>query len=48
MITTVTGKNGYWITQHEHLHEGVEYNLVLIAVAVGVALVGPGTPTLHC
>jgi putative oxidoreductase len=30
-------KNGYWITDG-----GFEYNLVLIAAAVGVALAGPG------
>jgi putative oxidoreductase len=36
-IFSVHGKNGYWITQN-----GFEYNLVLIAIAVGVALIGPG------
>ncbi|MGC4379060.1 DoxX family protein [Fictibacillus sp. Mic-4] len=36
-IFTVHGKNGYWVTQN-----GFEYNLILIAVAVGVALIGPG------
>jgi putative oxidoreductase len=36
-IFAVHGKNGYWITQN-----GFEYNLVLIAIAVGVALIGPG------
>ncbi|BAU28639.1 putative oxidoreductase [Aneurinibacillus soli] len=36
-IFTVHGKNGYWVTQ-----DGFEYNLILIAVAVGVALIGPG------
>ncbi|MDC2866254.1 MULTISPECIES: DoxX family protein [unclassified Bacillus (in: firmicutes)] len=40
-IITVHGKNGYWVTQN-----GFEYNLVLIAVAVGVALIGPGAYTL--
>ncbi|MBL0388799.1 DoxX family protein [Tumebacillus sp. ITR2] len=36
-IFTVHGKNGYWVTQN-----GFEYNLALIAIAVGVALIGPG------
>jgi putative oxidoreductase len=36
-ILTVTGKNGYWITEN-----GAEYSVVIIAVAVGVALNGPG------
>jgi putative oxidoreductase len=36
-IFAVHWKNGYWITQN-----GFEYNLVLIAIAVGVALIGPG------
>lgn len=36
-IATVHGKNGYWLTSG-----GFEYNLVLIAVVIGVALVGPG------
>ncbi|MFM1650596.1 DoxX family protein [Brevibacillus sp. B_LB10_24] len=36
-IFTVHGKNGYWATAN-----GFEYNLILIAVAVGVALIGPG------
>lgn len=36
-IFKVHGKNGYWVTSN-----GFEYNLMLIAVAVGVALVGPG------
>ncbi|MEI4801099.1 DoxX family protein [Bacillus sp. NPDC077411] len=40
-IITVHGKNGYWVTQN-----GFEYNLVLITVAVGVALIGPGAYTL--
>jgi putative oxidoreductase len=37
-IFTVHGKNGYWVT-----NGGMEYNVVLIAVAIGVALTGPGT-----
>lgn len=40
-IATVHGKNGLWATSN-----GFEYNLVLIAVAVGVALVGPGAYVL--
>jgi putative oxidoreductase len=36
-IFAVHGKNGYWIT-----NGGIEYNVVLIATAVGVALAGPG------
>lgn len=37
-IFKVHGKNGYWVTSN-----GFEYNLVLIAIAVGVALVGAGS-----
>jgi putative oxidoreductase len=40
-IFTVHGKNGYWATEG-----GFEYNLILIAIAVGVALIGPGHYTL--
>jgi len=40
-ILTVTGKKGYWITA-----EGYEYNVAVIAVAVGVALTGPGAYAL--
>jgi putative oxidoreductase len=36
-IVKVHGPNGYWATQN-----GYEYNLAIIAVAVGVALIGPG------
>lgn len=36
-IVTVHGKNGYWVTKN-----GFEYNLTIIAIVVGVALVGPG------
>lgn len=36
-IVTVHWKNGYWVTAN-----GFEYNLILIAVVVGVALTGPG------
>ncbi|TLM97983.1 MAG: DoxX family protein [Actinobacteria bacterium] len=40
-IFTVTGKNGYWITAN-----GYEYSVAIIAVAVGVALTGPGAYAL--
>jgi len=40
-IVKVHGQNGLWVTQN-----GYEYNLVLIAVAVGVALSGPGAYVL--
>ncbi|NRS50173.1 DoxX family protein [Brevibacillus sp. HB2.2] len=36
-ILKVHGQNGYWVTQN-----GFEYNLALIAVVIGVALIGPG------
>lgn len=36
-ILTVHGKNGFWVEKG-----GYEYNLVLIAVVIGVALTGPG------
>ncbi|WP_261303296.1 DoxX family protein [Paenibacillus andongensis] len=37
-IVKVHGKNGYWATSG-----GYEYNLLLIAIAVGVAFMGAGT-----
>lgn len=40
-IFTVHGKNGYWATA-----EGYEYNVAIIAVAIGVALTGPGAYAL--
>lgn len=40
-IATVHGKNGYWATA-----SGYEYNLAIIAVAVGLALTGPGAYAL--
>ncbi|WNC15230.1 DoxX family protein [Brevibacillus brevis] len=40
-IVKVHGPNGYWATQN-----GYEYNLALIAIAVGVALIGPGAYVL--
>ncbi|UKS27771.1 DoxX family protein [Paenibacillus sp. HWE-109] len=36
-ILKVHGKNGFWVTSN-----GIEYNLVLLAIAVGVALIGAG------
>lgn len=36
-IVKVHGPNGLWATAN-----GYEYNLTLIAVAVGIALIGPG------
>ena len=40
-IAKVHGPNGYWATQN-----GYEYNLAIIAVAIGVALTGPGQYSL--
>src|SRR5579875_809194 len=40
-IVTVHGKNGYWADKG-----GFEYNFVLIAVTIGVALTGPGQYSL--
>jgi len=40
-IVKVHGQNGLWVTQN-----GYEYNLTLIAVAIGLALVGPGAYVL--
>ena len=36
-IVKVHGANGYWATEN-----GYEYNLTLIAVVIGIALIGPG------
>ncbi|NEU31791.1 DoxX family protein [bacterium LRH843] len=36
-IVKVHGPNGFWSTQN-----GYEYNLVLLAAAIGIALSGPG------
>ncbi|MCA1055857.1 DoxX family protein [Rossellomorea aquimaris] len=36
-IVKVHGQNGLWVTSN-----GYEYNLTLLAVAIGVALIGPG------
>lgn len=40
-ILKVHAKNGVWVTQN-----GFEYNLVLIAAALAVALIGPGDYSL--
>ncbi|WP_312114647.1 DoxX family protein [Brevibacillus reuszeri] len=40
-IVKVHGQNGLWATQN-----GYEYNLTLIAVAIGIALIGPGAYVL--
>ena len=36
-IVKVHGPNGLWATSN-----GYEYNLTLLAVAIGIALIGPG------
>ncbi|NQX60981.1 DoxX family protein [Paenibacillus qinlingensis] len=36
-IIKVHGKNGYWVTSN-----GFEYNLTLLVIALGVALIGAG------
>lgn len=40
-IIKIHAKNGYWVTSN-----GYEYNLTLIAIAVGVALIGAGEYSL--
>ncbi|MFP3391321.1 DoxX family protein [Brevibacillus sp. SIMBA_040] len=40
-IVKVHGQNGLWVTQN-----GYEYNLALIAVAIGLAMIGPGAYVL--
>ncbi|MFC4077579.1 DoxX family protein [Salinithrix halophila] len=40
-IFKVHGKNGFWVTEG-----GMEYNVLLIAVALAVAMTGPGAYTL--
>lgn len=40
-IVKVHGQNGFWATSN-----GYEYNLLLIAVAIGVALIGAGAYSL--
>lgn len=41
-IFTVHGKNGFWLTEG-----GFEYCFILIAVVLGVALIGPGNYNLN-
>ena len=36
-IAAVHWSHGYWVRQN-----GVEYNIILISIAVGLALAGPG------
>lgn len=36
-IISVHGKNGFWVTQN-----GIEYNVIIIAIAIGLALIGAG------
>ncbi|MDF2519272.1 MAG: hypothetical protein K0R59_4568 [Sphingobacterium sp.] len=38
---TVSGKNGYWITEN-----GFEYNFLIIIVVIGIALIGAGAYSL--
>ncbi|MFX3616926.1 MAG: DoxX family protein [Sporolactobacillus sp.] len=40
-IATVHGKNGYWATGN-----GYEYNLLILATAIGIALTGAGVYSL--
>jgi putative oxidoreductase len=40
-IVKVHAPNGYWVDKG-----GFEYNLILMAVAIGVALIGPGAYVL--
>lgn len=40
-IVKVHAQNGFWVTQN-----GYEYNLTLIVVVIGVALIGPGAYVL--
>jgi putative oxidoreductase len=40
-IVKVHAPNGYWITQN-----GFEYNFILIAVVIGIALIGAGDYSL--
>lgn len=40
-IVKVHGANGYWVTSN-----GIEYNVMLIATAIGVALIGAGSLSL--
>ncbi|WP_077309231.1 DoxX family protein [Terribacillus halophilus] len=40
-IITVTGRNGYWITNN-----GAEYNVLIIFVAIAIIIIGPGVYSL--
>lgn len=40
-IVKVHGANGYWVTQN-----GYEYNMALIVIALGVAMIGAGDYSL--
>ncbi|KOP30481.1 oxidoreductase [Exiguobacterium sp. BMC-KP] len=40
-IVKVHGTNGYWVTQN-----GYEYNMALIVIALGVAMIGAGDYSL--
>ena len=40
-IVKVHGMNGYWVTQN-----GYEYNMALIVIALGVAMIGAGDYSL--
>jgi putative oxidoreductase len=40
-IITVTGRNGYWITNN-----GAEYNVLIIFVAIAIIIMGPGVYSL--
>jgi len=40
-IVKVHGANGYWVTQN-----GYEYNMTLIVIALGVAMIGAGDYSL--
>nr|WP_318540879.1 DoxX family protein [Terribacillus saccharophilus] len=40
-IITVTGRNGYWITNN-----GAEYNILIIMVSIAIIIVGPGIYSL--
>ena len=41
-IISVHAKNGFWVTQN-----GIEYNVMIIAVAVGLALIGAGDYSIN-
>lgn len=40
-IWTVTGANGYWITNN-----GSEYNILIIAIVIAFIVIGPGKYSL--